>query len=245
MALTLKFGTYSHAVGEAAVRINTSAQFDRANRPVKLTTTWDITARAEGTDQSDLFTNLARAVRAYDTRNQRVSARLVTDAGVVTHELNGPRSIGGIRIEQPPSYPNADGAQLTTYRDYVVRLAADYFVGNPARLVVAFTETLSFEGGTPDRGVIELSNGPPVDYISVAQTAYRCTQSGSAVGYTAYPLWLVRPAFPPALFEGRQPPVVYTAPEAEGGANVNFGLQWSYRFASARPLVGLPRVFPR
>ena len=245
MALTLKFGSYSHALGEASVRINTSCQFDRSNRPIKLTTTWDIAARAEGTDTDDLLTNLAKAVRGYDARNQRVSARLETAGGVICHELNGPRSIGGIRIEQPPSFPDATGAQLTTYRDYSVRLAADYFVGNPARMVVSFNETLSFEGGGPDRGMIEVTTGPPLDYLTIRQTAFRCAQSGNAVGFTAYPVWLLRPAFPIAFFEGRQPPVVYAAPEAEGGADINFGLSWSYRFVSNRPLAALPRPFPR
>ncbi len=71
------------------------------------------------------------------------------------------------------------------------------------------------------------------------------TQSGKAVGFLSYPTPRA-PLWPGALLNDRMR-VSYTSPHRSGHdggqAYTNFGVQWTYHFESAVPLVGQPNTW--
>jgi len=245
MALYLQYGNYRHLLGEVDLSVQRQTRFSEAERPIEEQVSWTISARAEGDTLPLLLAELVKVNLAYQARNQYPVARLLSETGAVVHELNGPRSIAGIKVVQPPSFGSGRGAEFTTYANYTVRLEAEFFVGDPATALVSFQESLSFGGGHPERGLLTLSAGRPVEFVSARQTPYRCTQSIRAVGLTAYPTWAVRPAFSLALLEGPDHPATFDSPRARNSRDTHFGLSKTFRFASATPLVGVPRPFPR
>lgn len=246
MALTLRFGSFTHELGEVTLGVARETTFNAADQPIEERVSWTIAARAEGDDLTALLGKLVQVDLAYRARNRYAVAQLYdTSSGLVCHELNGPRSISGVRVVQPPSFPDGRGAEFTTYRNYAVRLEAEFFVTAPAAALVEFDETLAFSGGGPLRDLIVLTSGPPVEYVSAAQTPYECVQTTRAVGLGDYPVGLLVPAFSPALLVGADHPVTFASPRPRGLTNTHYSCQKTWRFRSAVPLVALPRPFPR
>lgn len=240
--LTLRYGAYSHLPGECAVRINQQVVYDeQTGIPHQLLVSWDVEGRVEADTPAGVAVQVRRLEAAYS--RPFLTARLLHADGFVAHELSGAGSLSGVRVVQPPSYPNAQGAEFSTYRNYVLRLECKYPVGDPNTALRSWQETLTFSGGRPARGIITCASGPPVPYISAAYTPYRVTQSGSAVGYLGYPpLSLVVPLFGYDLLEGEGDPITFGSPRSDGRRLVDWPISWTFRFVSAAPLVGRPRT---
>jgi hypothetical protein len=156
------------------------------------------------------------------------------------HSLISGSSITGVKVVSPVSYPNGEGAQGSTFRDYTVVLSADYPDSNfnPMR---AFQETLSFSGGGPRRVVLECTNGPPQEQLISAFSVYRASQSGSALGTFGYPP-IPSPIFPGKL--ERAPDVTFGSPKLRNGIYSDFPVQWNYVYVSATPLAAFPNRWP-
>lgn len=239
--MILTYGNYAHLPGECAVAINRRTAFSDTGIPYRETVQWTIEGRVEADTPAGVWAELARLEAAYRVPNR--AARLVHADGFVAHQLLPLGSLSGVKVVQPPSFPNGTGAEYSTFRNYQIVLEAEYPVGNPNTLLRSWTETLTFRGGGPDRRLVETVDGPPVEYLAKRRTVFRCTQSGTAVGFLAYPppAAVARPLFPAAL-EGAEHPVTYGSPRSDGPRLVDWPISWSYSFASAVPFVGLPRT---
>lgn len=243
LAVQLRYGNYYHADGEVSVSIAKSVETTDAGIPFRTTHTWNIAGRIIGETIAEVVQRMGLLERAYGTWFR--TAQLISSAGIVCHELPNAGSITGVKVIQPPSYPDGSGAQLSTYRDYVITLSADYpAIGYGVPLIKSWVETITFTGGRPVRGLVETVNGPSVPFVIKRQRPYRATQVGSAVGAFGYPpygamLW------DESLLEGEDPESKSLgAPRTENGRLVDWPVSWSYRFGSVAPLNGLPNVLP-
>lgn len=238
-----KYDNYRHGDGE--VRLVVSKQPLRAPngmvRGQKITFTID--GRIMGSSQSSITTQLAALEAAYQVQGGR--AGLYADDGSPTvHLLDANNTLGGIEVVEAVSYPEGKGAEYATGRAYRIVLSAE--VPNLAVAYLAFTESLSFSGGGPKIKFLELLTGEAQKQTLVEQTTYKCVQSGSAVGYGAYP------PFPPPLFPGDQivgPETAGDSPTRSGPPGspiyVEFPIRWKYVFESVNPLGGIPTVPPQ
>lgn len=236
----LRYGNYQTADSEVSVTILREAQVNEAGQPYALRHTWDITGTIFGDDTAAVVANLLALERAFAVWG--LDLALIDSNGTVCHAMPSGGSLTGVRITRPPSYPKGDGAELSTFRTYAITATCDYPYGigvtNPLK---SFTESLAFSGGGPRRVVVECAIGPPQVQIVNQFTVFRAVQSGSAIGMYGYPP-IPQPIFPAALAEAGQP--AFTAPQLRNGVYVDFGVQWSYRFESPIPLVGLPNQWP-
>lgn len=237
--MRLRYGNYLHDHGEVAVSISRQNLETDAGVPYECVHTWQVSGRVVADTTAGLVGKLLRLERAYAIPFQ--AAALVDANGLVCHALPNAGSVSGVRVVQPPSYPDGSGAQLTTYRDYTVVLSAAYPVfARP--LLRLWTETVTLWGGLPDRRVVATVNTAPLVYVARRRTPYYATQVGQAVGYSTWPA-PPPPLFPAAL-DGPEHPRSQTSPRTQEGRLTDFAVGWSYRFSSPLPLVGRPAVMP-
>lgn len=235
----LRYGNYQTADSEVSVTILREAQVNEAGQPYALRHTWDITGIIFGDDTAAVVANLLALERAFAFWGNDLA--LIDSNGTICHAMPSGGSLTGVRITKPPSYPNGDGAELSTFRTYSITATCDYPYGPVTNPLKSFTETLAFSGGGPRRIVVECAFGPPQPQIVNQFTAFRATQTGSAVGMYGYPP-IPPPIFPAALVENGSPS--FTGGQLRNGVYVDFGVQWAYRFESPTPLIGLPNQWP-
>lgn len=242
MALRLRYGSYTHADNSVTVSMDAQRLENDGGGAYLQRETWTVTGRLHGGDTADVKAKFEELERAYLRWGYDLT--LETDAGVVVHRLLDGPSVTGTRVVKPPHYPDGTGAQLSTFRDYAIVVTADYpaDAGNPLR---SFSETVSFSGGGPRRAVVECTNATPQEQVLVAFTAFRATQTGTAVGLLAYP------PVPPPLFPGKEevasvPPgnPQKGSPQHANGRDFNFPISWTYSFVSGVPLIGEPNRWP-
>ena len=248
--MRLIYGSYQHDDGEAAVSINRQAKETEAGIPYALTHTWQIQGQLQGTSTTEVRDKILALERAYAVWNRDL--RLVASDGTVLHALPVAGSISGVRVIQPPSFPDGTGAQYTTYRDYTIVVQAEYPYGpalfdpgsSGGYLLKRFSETVSFSGGGPKRTVIETINTPPIEQLVASHTAYRASQSGIAIGYLGYPPVnvIAPPLWPRYLAEA--PKISRKSAVVQNGVPTDFEVSWSYEFLSPVPLFGGPNQFP-
>lgn len=236
--MIVRYGSYSHADAECTVAVSQSALENDAGQYYARRVTWTITGRLQADTPAALAAALVALELAYSVWYGDLG--LFDGNTMVMGLLNG-GSLTGVKIVQPPSYPSGEGAQLTTFLDYVIVATADYPAGAGQNLLKSFTETLAFSGGGPRLAAVECVNVPPQEQVLALYTAYRATQTGQAVGMYGYP------PVPPPLFPGKQEVAgqpTFSSPRLRNGVYVDWPVSWSYSFVSATPLVGLPNRWP-
>jgi len=240
----LKYGTYQHALQEAAPAIKKQGLVNEAGELYAIKHTWSITGKLMSTDHSTLLTDIASLEAAYTTSGYDLYL-LDDDASTVVASLTSSNTTGGTKIITPPSFPIADGGELTTYRTYEIVIEGEVPINASRNPFVSWQETIEFTGtGGPRFVIIECINGPPVAQQVAQRTPVRVTQSGSAVGYEQYPsppgpIW-------PQWEKQEERRIRPTSPRTTGtGANrsvQNFGIAWSYSFESPSALSGFPHA---
>lgn len=236
--MILRYGSYSHEESECTVVLSKEVVENEAGQPYEERQTWTVTGRLQADTPGLLLAKMVALQAAYSVWYRDFG---LYDGNTLMLALVNRGSTSGVKIVRPPSYPQGEGAQLTTFLDYTIVAAATYPAGNGQNPLKAFTETLAFSGGGPRRAVVECVNAPPQEQVLTAFTAYRATQQGSAVGLYGYPP-VPPPLFPGKLEEAGRP--VFGSPKLRNGAYTDFPVSWSYTFASATPLVGLPNRWP-
>lgn len=243
MGFRLRYGSYTHSENEVEFTIGVEALENEAGGQYAVRKTWNIDGILHADSTAEVVTAFTAMERAYSVWYQDLV--LIDDAGSTIHELRNSGSMTGVKITRPPSCPRGSGAELSTYRSYSITATADYppsGVTNPLR---SFTETLSFQGGGPERTVVECVNVPPQEQLLKLFTACRAIQSGSAVGLFSYPL-IPAPIFPGKERVRGNPPgnPQKGSPKYRNGQYVDWPISWSYEFISGTPLVGNPNQWP-
>lgn len=162
------------------------------------------------------------------------------DGSATDHEARSARTFSGVRCTSL-TWLDKPGAQFLTHRLYAATFAWETTLGSPF-VLMDFAEGYTYSGGTPVIVVHEPINTGPVAQKTVPERGYHATQSGQAVGAYGRPdlARIAPPLFPAAMTDRR---ITQRSAERCGLKYRNFGVQWSYEFASATPLVGLPNAW--
>ena len=239
----LKYGTYQHAANEASVVISKQGLFTDAGIACGVRERWDIQGRLQASDQASLSVAINTLVAAYSVQAQDVG--FYFDGGQPTsHRIVSGQTNGGVRVVQPPSFPQGKGAEYSSFRTYAIALEAELV--DPQAALLTWHETLSFKGGGPQFAFIEPINGLPQKQLLKQFTTFHASQSGEATGYLSYPV----PAPPiwPEAEHANQREIRYEAPKRAGPSGnatyTQYKVTWSYTFEDAGPLVALPTLWP-
>ena len=166
----------------------------------------------------------------------------VTDTDVETGlTMLNATSITGVRISKL-SFPKTAGAEYAVFRTYSFDAEAEYPFAGTQRLLLEFTETLSFEGGEPIYAFRSSRNMVAQKQLVTPFDTFRVKQRGHVVGYRADPIWAVPgPKWPSAKMRGGVGEV--TSPTRMGNGFEGYGRTWSYEFESVAPLSGTPTLW--
>lgn len=239
--MRLYYGSYAHVENEAAVTIDRSVGFNDAQQTYDVTHTWTITGMIYGPDQNTVISNYAALEAAY-SKNYKDLVWYGNDGTTVAHSLRNAGSVTGVRIIKPPSYPKADGGELTTWRSYTIVAEAKFFFSpRDKQQLSTFSETVRVSGGGPLFTMVETVEGVARRVKVRNRTAFHATQSGQAVGRGRYPV-PPGPIWPGFLL--RDPEISRTSPRFSGVLFEDYGVSWSYEFGSGVPLAGLPHLWP-
>ena len=233
--MQLKYGTYTHALGEPALMIDRQTLFTEADTPWAEKVRWQIQGMLtnQGGTEATLDAKVAALEAAYASDYQDVALLLSSGAAAAGHSIANVDTLGGIRIVKRPSYPKGDGVEGVTVRTFSVVLEAELPIASETALL-SWSETIRFTGGGAKYGHLEPLTGKPIKQLLKRNTLYQVTQQGRAVGLYAYPV--IPSAFWPAdQLDMRD--VEYGSPKRKGygsGADtyVEFPVSWTYRFAS-------------
>lgn len=245
--LQLRYGSYTHPVGEVEVIITSSAERSDRGLLLGLRERWTIRGFLQAADQDALTTAINSLKSAYSQDDQTLS--LIYDTGGTTaHSVVPSNTMGGIKIISPVSFPVGKGAEYSTYRQYEVILEAiivnSVTLSGTAR-TEEYDESIAYTStGGPRFVYLNTLQGTPVKQFVNQQTTQGLVQQGRAVGRYAYPT-PSQPIWPDAEHvDLRQ--ISYEAPQRTGNIGSQFtqwAVSWSYVFESAQELSGMPTQY--
>lgn len=236
--MQLRYGSYFHAANDATVTIQRTKNLNAAQQSISLRDVWTIRGELHGDTAAALRIQIAALELAYSVDYQDLA--LIDNDGVVVHALLNVGSTSGVRITQPPSYPEGDGGEFTTYRTYAIQAEAEYaYAPQEGSQLLEFSETVTIIGNGGPRYVwVEKVIGPPTRQIVQAFTTVRATQTGTAVGKFQRPP--KPPPIWPELLDNESQQLADTSPQRKGSIYEDFRVSWSYSFTNGSPLQGLP-----
>lgn len=236
--MILRYGNYTHEANEAALQVSKRALNSEAGVQYGWEETWAVSGSFFGADPAAIAAGMTTMERAY-ARNG-ADFYLLDDSGNVLRFMKGRTPLGATRILNGVEFPEngEKTSEFTSWRTYRIQIQGRYpITGHATNAVLAFTETLSFEGGGPLIVHLELLDELPQKQMPRRFTTYRAIQQGSAVGLYGYPP-VPLPLWPGALVKSPTPN--RHSPKREGDAFTEFRIDWVYYFESATPLLGNP-----
>lgn len=161
------------------------------------------------------------------------------DGTLTPHRLNNddPLCMSGVRVVER-SWPKGGPEELANMRTFHVTLEAEYSDNDDQLL--SWQETLEFYGnGGPRWEAIDTYFGPYRNEECLA-TAQRIVQTGSALGFTAYP-FPPGPIFPHLEHQNRR----YVAPgsgKMQGQFACYFPMRWTYYMTALSYVEAFPNT---
>jgi len=246
----LKVGTTRLARGSAGVAIRQDPVLNDLREIWAHDVTLEIsifitTQRATHNQQIADITSQTNAVAQLFARNN-LDIRYQHLNGTNSHiVLLNSQCLGGVRILEPPQWPDSKGAEHVTKRTMTVKVGGRVPVdsSNLKSLLSKFTEEVRFEPAGAKYGMQETLETRAVRQRLQRYQAYRATQSGTAIGLYGYPQ-VPRPLWPFALVN-EDPLVIYGHPEVIGNDLCNFPISWTWLYASETRLSGRPNIWRR
>lgn len=244
-------GTYTHAVGECRVDIFRRMLKTEAQTTWAVEESWVIegllltTKSTSSSARADIAAKMTRLERAYSLDGGDIYL-MMPDGGISANYLLGAGTLGGIRVSEPPSYPEGTGAEGATKRKYQIRLIAIRPLAT--RLLdtayKSFEESVSYSGGGQEYGHIQPRVGPGVKQLLTRNLTFRAVQRGSSVkihggyGPVPSPIW-------PSAVRFSEPLVTDGHPEVVGNDLINWPRSWQWEFEATYRLVGQPHIWRR
>ena len=243
--MLLSWGGFTFPIGWAAVHLARKPELNEAQQQLAIIETVTISGMLLAASPPALLQQIALFERAFAQQNQDLLLKL-SDGSQEAYALRNRECVGGTRVTTPPSYPEGKGTEFVNRRSFQVVVEGAIPTPGAFGFLRSFSETLSFTGnGGPLIGHLEPLTGSPIKLQARERTLFRATQSGSAVGYLAYPTARF-PLWPSAVLADKMQ-VSYVSPKRTGndGAQTyqDFAVTWSYQFESAEPLGGRPGIW--
>lgn len=236
----VKYGIFAHQPGEVALQISRTSQYDDKREKVLETETWTLDGLLinPGSGANDMrdATNLLK--NAYSVNKKNLILFQGDGVTLTAHALLNAGSFGGTRVTEI-SFPKSEGPEALNFRTYRIQVTADFEVKGQRELVF-FQESLRTSGGLRRRIFQQTLTGEPVPQVVAQKTVFKATQSGKAVGYTAFPA-IPAPIFPDSLDDN--PSITQDGPkEVAPGVYREFGISWDYKFSGISRFEGEPNV---
>lgn len=201
--MILKYGTYAHQEGEVSFTTERTALNGEKGEVIGYTERWTISGQVQAASQAALTTAIAALEAAYSRHGKDLVLYLSDGTTETAHKLKQSQSRPpGIQVVSGPRYPDGQGAQYSTFRDYEIVVQADILITPPfapdapesPSNLGSYTETVSIIGnGGPRHGVRQGLIRPQIQTLAQSTPIYG-QQSGQAVGRFSFP-----PANPPSL----------------------------------------------
>jgi hypothetical protein len=231
------YGSYTHPAGEVSLTITKRPVFSARGFRVATRETWNLQGILQGSSPQDVSSKIADLQTAYGANGK--DAKLLLPGGSTSaHALISSDTLGGVRVTSL-NFPEGRGAEFSTFRTYAITLEADF--AEAESTLLRFEESLDVTGtaGAKTKYLTTLDAGPQKQTI-FTRTTVTLVQSGSALGYLAYPL-IPPPIFPEAEHVERRR--ISRGPVRESrGVYTDFPVQWNYVFESDFPLTGFPHL---
>lgn len=233
MALTVKYGGFTHE-GSPGVTISRVRTFGPRNKPETDEISIEIDGFVIGTGDQQK-TKIDKLIAAYQQNDQNFRWR--TADNKIRFQLLNADTQDGIKVISPPSFPVGSGPEWAdgARRSYTVSLSASVLASAKDRdEVMEFSETITFQRKEDRTFFAQPIDGPMVPFVLVtaANMPSRATQSGTALGRTAYPE-PPEPIWPPdgsTIFHETPPEISRTSGENHTNASTAemFRVSWSY-----------------
>jgi len=236
----ISYGRYTFPIGWAALFIARTAEVNDAMQQLAIVEDWTLTGAVLGDTPAAVLSRVAQLEAAFSIHNQDLKI-LVPDTKQVAGALISRECIGGTRVVTPVNYPNGTGTEYVNRRSFTVTVRGKKETPGASGFLRSYSDTISYVGnGGPSTGHLEPLNGYPIKMQTRQRTLVRATQSGSAVGYLAYPV-APTPIFPFDVLN-HTIQISYGTPHRLGDdsakAYIDFPVTWSYQFElTYRPLV--------
>ena len=240
MSIYVRYGNYSHGVGEVEYTITREALLTAREVAYAHRTTVQMQGMlvADSSSEMDGYVKSLKAAYARPDRDWLVMLNnRPLDISIYARDC-----ISGVTVQGGVSFPSNKNAAYVTHLPYSITLTADVAIADQSRALKSFSEKLRFSGGGPRFLHIETAVGLPVKQIGRRHTVYRAVQSGSAVGLYARPI-VPQPLWPNDQIEN----VEYELDSGQyrGDTRTDLGVTWTYRFESARRMFGTPNAWGR
>lgn len=243
--MRVRFGGFTHPAAECAVTIAKRRNYGPGGQARSQTEQWTINGILQADTQAAVDAAQAAVMAAYSVDDQDC-VLLLNDGTASANRLDTGRALGGVRVVEPPSFPEGGerSAEFSTYRTFRVVVEAEYL--NFDLNVLAWVETLSFTGGGPRDLHLQPLRGLPQKQRVAESTPFQVVQRGEAIGLTRYPT----PPLPlwPADEKIDLRQVETQHPKRYGPVGkptyVEWPVRWQYTFESAIPMFGDPSPWP-
>ena len=182
----LKYGSYQHDPSEVALMIDKEAILSPDGVQFAERIRWDIVGRIHASNQATVNAAVKALEAAYSRNNQ--DAGFYMDDGTPTaHVLINSQSLYGVKVVRPPRFPQGDGGEFSTFRNYQISLEAEYPTTTDG-VLMGYEETIQFRGtgGSKWRLRETLNTVPQIQFIKQA-TVIHVIQQGRAEAVGAYP----------------------------------------------------------
>lgn len=241
MSMKLKVGATYYLTDQVAIAIDRQDRRDSTGRKLGYTERWVITGWLTGASAGALTTAI-NSLKAACVDGVDVGLYVAGTPDVATsHILTNASTVGGTRLTGP-KFPVGQGAEYANQRSFTLEVEADFDEDGISGLT-AFQETVQATGTGGSRFVVQTPLEGPVIAQQVARyTSMVIVQSGSAVGYSAYP---TVPA--PLLATGEhldKRQVRHKGPERQAnGSYRHYSVEWQYEFELPATTVPAPNTW--
>lgn len=237
--MQLFYGSYGFTANSNEIRTRRDFVYNQGGQAVAQKIAWDVGGFLYSATASQAA--ITAAMLALETALTRPFQNLIFyhDDGTTpsaTLLLNRGSSTG-VRITAGPHYDRTHGSEYSLERHFTFTAEAEYPLPQALKYLMDFHEQVSFSGGGPVRVARRALNGPAQIQMPYKQTEFRAVQSGTSVGYLAYPN-APAPLWPNALEHA--PDTVQRSPKRMGLKYQEFPIEWKFSFVSAKPLYGIP-----
>jgi hypothetical protein len=241
--MIVQYGNYVHGQNEVALTITSEELRTASEILYGFRQRYTLTAfpGVEAPTQTSLTNEINSLINAYSIDGQDLLFYLDDGVTLTAHCLFNANTLGGTHVK-PPSFPNGQGAEYSTYRSYTIEVWGDVpLTGN--NLLLEYEETLEAQGnGGPTRVFLHVAQGPPVWQQTTQLSVYRVTQTGSAKGLYAYPQ--PNPPLWPGNVVSEQMRISFRTPRLRRNQYYEYPVSWSYPMEANLALTGLPNLQP-
>jgi hypothetical protein len=242
MAITIRYGSYTHASGEVEISNSRQSLLTQAETVYAEMVTINLRGTLIGDGVTAIDGQLLALADAYSRDGEDFVVFDDISGTNLANSLFSSQTLGGIRVMQRPSLPDGRNASQVTFLNYQISLQALVQNANSDTDLRSYSEVLQFSGGGTRTAYLETRVGLPEEQTLTQNQIYRAVQSGQSVGLyerptAPDPIW-------PSNIVTAEPDITKTSARRVGaGARetlMDFGIRWRYQFESAQPLVGVP-----